>query len=127
MSLLDVIRGAVKIADEVTKPLQGSVSFERFTSADAYGEALYASAVSLRAIVEWKQQKVRTQEGILIASRCNVLFLDIAATVSATGGLGISTKDRITLPNGETNPIASLDGFMDAGTGRPVATQVYFE
>lgn len=127
MSLLDTIRGAVKIADDVTKSLQATVQFSRRVSTNAYGEAVYVAPVSLRAVVEWKQQMVRTQGGTLVASRVNLTLLNAAEVTAATGGVGITTADKIVLPAGETSPIVSLDGFMDAGTGRPVATQVFFE
>ncbi len=58
-------------------------------------------------------------------SRASVLFLDIAALVTATGGAGIDDNDIITLPDGTTGPILNLAGFTDAGTGHPVATEVF--
>lgn len=127
MSLLDVIRSAVKIADNVTKPLQATVQFSRCTSTNAYGEPVYAAPVPLRAIVEWKLQNVYTEAGVLTSSRMSVMFLDVAALASATAGAGVKTKDKIVLPAGETGPIISLDGFLDAGTGQPVATQAFLE
>ena len=125
MSLLDVVRSAVKIADNVTKPLQPTVSFERFLAEDGTGTQSYAAAVSLRAIVDWKQAHVRTASGQLSVSRAMVMFLDIAALVAATGGAGIDDNDRITLPDGTTGPILATSGFVDAGTGIPVATEVF--
>lgn len=125
MSLLDVVRGAVKIADDVTKSLQATVAFSRCTGTDAYGTLTYGASVSLRAIVEFKQQQIANADGIVVASRLTVLFLDIAALTAATAGTGVTLKDKIVLPNGETGPIINLGGFLDAGTGRPIATQAY--
>jgi hypothetical protein len=126
MGLLDVIRSGVKIADKVTKPLQATVSYERCTStnADGYGAKSYAAAVPLRAIVDWKQKPVRTQAGTLTVTRATVMLLDVAAVVVATAGAGIGDDDRLTLPDGTTGPILDLGGFLDAGTGQPVATEV---
>lgn len=130
MSLLDIVRSAVKIADEVTKPLQATVSFRHYVSSDWQGTKIYdpplaSPATSLRAIVDWKQKQVRTQEGILSVSRASVMFLDIAALVAATGGEGVDDNDLIVLPDGTTGPILDMSGFIDAGTGRPVATEVW--
>lgn len=124
MSLLDVVRSAVKIADQVTKPLQATVAYSRFTGSDGYGTPIYAGAVSLRAIVDWKQRQARTSTGILSVSRASVTFLDVAALVTATSGVGIGDEDKIVLPDGTTGPILDMSGFVDAGTGEPVATEV---
>lgn len=125
VSLLDVVRSAVKIADDVTKPLQALVVFERCTGTNGYGDLTYAAAVSLRAVVDWKQKQLRTMTGVLSVSRASVMFLDIAALSAATAGLGVDDLDRITLPDGTTGPILDMSGFIDAGTGQPIATEVY--
>lgn len=125
MSLLDVVRSAVAVADGVTRPLQATVSYERYTGSDAYGTQVFAAPVSLRAVVDWRQKQLRTTSGILSVSRASVMFLDIAALVAATGGAGISDEDKITLPDGTTGPILDMSGFIDAGTGHPIATEVF--
>lgn len=130
MSLLDVVRSGVAIADGVTKPLQATVSFRHYVSSDAYGTKVYAPdvalpALQLKALVDWKQKQVRTMDGVLSVSRAMVMFLDIAALVAATGGEGVDDNDVIVLPDGTTGPILDMSGFIDAGTGHPVATEVW--
>lgn len=125
MALIDIVRTGVKIANSVTDSLQSTVSFERCTGTDGFGAKTYAAAVSLKAIVDWKQQQVRTPEGQLTVTRASVLFLDTAALVTATGGNGVSDEDRITLADGTTGPILDMAGFIDAGTTKPVATEVF--
>jgi|SRR3990167_49144 len=131
MSLLDVVRGAVKVADQVTKPLQATVIFKRCTGIDGYGACTFAASVSLRAVVEWKQKQVKTMTGELAISSSSVLFVDAAAlalatpATSATAAGRVGEQDVITLPDGTTGPILALDGFADAGNGRTVYTQVY--
>lgn len=125
MSLLDILRTGVKIANDVTAPIQATVSYERMTSKDEFGKPTYASPVQLKAIVEAKQQQVRANNGIMNTSRASVLFLDITALVAATSGMGIDDEDKITLPDGSTGPILTYDGFVDAGTGKKLYTQVY--
>ena len=129
MSLLDTLRAAVKVADDVTKPLQAVVAYRRNVGNDAYGAPVYAPAepapaISLRAIVDYKSTQVRTQEGILTVSRAIITLLDIAAVSAATGGEGVNNNDLFVLPDGDTGPILDIRGFVDAGTGHPIATEV---
>lgn len=125
MSLLDVLRKGVAIADKVTKPLQGTVMFRRDLGNDEYGQPTLADAVPMRAIVDWKQKQLRTATGVLSVSRAVVMFLDINEMVAATAGEGISDTDQITLPDGTTGPILDMSGFIDAGTTHPLATEVW--
>jgi len=125
MALLQTIRGAVKTANKVVKDLQSVTTFERALSSDGAGAVTHAASVTLRAIVEDKQEIVRTSSGQLSQSKTHITFLDVAAVSAATGGQGIKESDKITLPSGETGPILSISGFIDAGTGLPVASEVY--
>ena len=125
MSLLNVVRSAVKVADSVTKPLQATVSYERKTGQDTFAQPTYATAVDLEAIIDWKSRQVRTATGILTVSRAVITFLDAAALSTATSTNGIDDNDKLTLPDGTTGPILDLGGFIDPGTGIPVATEVF--
>lgn len=124
MSLLDVVRGGVKIADSVTKPLQALVTYHRYLGSDAYGEPTFADPVDLRAIVDYKSSSVRTPEGILTVSRASIMLLDIDVVLAVTSNTGIDNNDRFFLPDGDTGPILDIRGFVDAITGIPVATEV---
>jgi hypothetical protein len=124
MSLLDTVRLGVRLADKITKPLQATVTYERSTGTDGYGSPTYDSAVELRAIVDFARKQVRTPQGELTVTRATIDLLDIAAIVAATNGEGIGNNDRFTLPDGDTGPILDISGFIDAGTGQPVATTV---
>lgn len=129
MSLLDVLRSGVKIVDNVTKPLQPYVSYWRYVSEDGYGTKIYspdvaAAGTQLRAIVDYRSSQVRTKEGILTVSRALITLLDINAVVAATNGQGIDNNDLFRLPDGDTGPILDIRGFVDAGTGHPIATEV---
>lgn len=130
MSLLDVLRAGVKIADGVTKPLQATVSFWHFVSSDGEGTKTYVPArtapgAQLKAVVDWTQKSIRTMTGELSVSRASVMFLDIAALNAATGGEGVDDDDVIVLPDGTTGPILDMKGFIDAVTGHPVVTEVF--
>lgn len=129
MSLLDVIRSGVKVADNVTKPLQATVQYYRYAGSDGYGTIIYEPdaslpGVPLLAIVDYKSSQVRTKEGVLTVSRATVLLLDVNAVIAATGGAGIDNNDKFILPDGDTGPTLDIRGFVDAGTTHPVATEV---
>lgn len=122
VSLLTVLRSGVAIADKVTRPLQCLVTYEREIGADAYGSRVFAAPVPLHALVDFKATMVRTKDGILTATRSTVTLLNINEIVAATAGQGIGNNDRITYPDGDTGPLLDIGGFVDAGTGHPIAT-----
>lgn len=124
MSLLDVVRSGVKIADDTTKSLQAEVTYERSLGLDGYGKPIYAAPVKLLAIVDYKSSQVRSQQGIMTVSRASILLLDVKAVAAATGDKGIDNNDKFTLPDGDTGPLLDIRGFVDAGTKFPVATEV---
>lgn len=125
MSLLDTLRLGVAIANDVTKPVQALVTYERATvDTSGYGGLVYGGPVQLRAIVDFARKQVRTRDGVLTVTRATIDLLDPAAIAAATGGAGIGNDDRFTLPDGDTGPILDISGFIDAGTGQPIATTV---
>jgi hypothetical protein len=62
----------------------------------------------------------------LTASRCTITLLEINEVIAATGGRGVSVDDKFILPNGETGSTLDITGFVDPGTGHPIATTVMF-
>lgn len=120
-----ILRSAVAIANKVTKSLnfQALVSYARLTGTGGYGP-IYAATVTLHAIVDFKQAQVRTRSGVLSVTRATITLLDINEVIAATVGNGIGNDDVFTLPDGDTGPILDLSGFIDAGTGHPIATTV---
>jgi hypothetical protein len=118
MSLLDVVRVGVAIANQVTAPLQALVSHEAsHLSADGFSTRTYDPPVLRPAIVDWKQKHLRTMTGDLTVSRASVIFLDPTVIVD--------DHDRLILPDGTTGPILDMSGFIDAGTGHPILTEVW--
>lgn len=116
---MGLIDDAVAVANDVTLALglQALVTWEAFVQVDGYGKKTFAPAVQVRAVVEMKQRSVKTGSGELDMSQASVLFLDPS--------LVISTNDRITLSNGVTGPILTMEGVMSPATGQPALTQVY--
>jgi hypothetical protein len=125
MGLLGILRSGVKTIDSVTKDLQSTVTYKRFVSQTAKGVKTYASPITMKAIVDRKQQQVRTGNGILSLSRATITFVDIKKLLTVTNNLGIRDSDIIILPDGTTGPILSLSGFLDRGTEVPVATEAF--
>jgi hypothetical protein len=117
----------VKIANNVTRPLQCLVQYQQalttFTAAKGARTSL-SSPVPLHALVDYKAVQVRTREGVNTVTRSIVTLLDIKEIVAATGGQGIGNNDKITFPDGDTGPILDISGFLDAGTGHPIATTI---
>jgi hypothetical protein len=124
MGYLDLLRSGVALADNLTKDLQATVTYERATGEDGYGKVTYASPVPLHAIVDFARKQVRTKEGALSVTRATIDLLNIAEVEAATNGQGIGNNDRFTLPDGDTGPILDISGFIDRGTGHPIATTV---
>lgn len=124
MSLLDVVRSGVKIANDVTRPLQAVVMYARETGQKSGYDPTYADPVPLHAVVDYTAKQVRTVNGVLTVTRATITLLDIAEVVAATGGEGIGNGDIFTLPDGDSGSTLDLSGFVDAGTGHPIATTV---
>lgn len=122
MSLLDVLRSGVKTIDKITQPLQSTVTYRRFLSGTGDGGHNLGPPVTLEAIVDYKLTRVEVN-GVLMVTRATVIFLDVKTLSTATSGFGVQTNDQITLQDGTTSPVRAIGGFMDPGTGVPVATE----
>jgi len=119
MGLLDIVRAGVQIADSLTRDLQASVSHASYIadSETSYGEKQWAAPVSRPALVTLKQKQVRNEQGELLLSTVQVVFLDAAVVVTM--------DDKIVLPDGSTGAILDVEGFIDRGTGLPILREVY--
>lgn len=115
---MSFLSDAIKIADDVTRGLglQAVVTHRPWLSQTAQGKATYGGAVEMPAAVTLKQTKIRTQSGQEVMSR---------ATITFPRDVAISVKDHITLPDGSSGPILSIDAPIDPETGRGFATTVY--
>lgn len=126
MGLLDVLRNGIALADSLTADLQDEVVHEAWIGQDFDGGAIYAVGVTRAAVVERKQRLIKTTDGREVMSTHYVGFLRPIAPNGATGRQEpVDPRDRITLSNGSTGPIVSLDGFMDRAFDRPMYTQVF--
>ncbi len=124
MSLLDALRAGVEALDRVGKALQSTVLYERALTVDEFGITTFAGPVAIHAFVDDRTQQVRTRDGLIREVRTVLTLTSILEVVMATSGEGIAEKDRFTLPNGTVSLVTSVDGFIDASTGHPIATTV---
>ena len=112
MGLRDIIASAVATADGVTKDLHATVTHTPWLG---YDDAMGAS-VSRKALVEYKQSRVRTPSGQEVMSRAYVAFIYPVT---------VTYQDIIILPDGTTGPIVAINGFADRKTGGPYLVEVY--
>lgn len=125
MGLLDILRSGIKIADKVTKDLQATVTYQRAVApTDGYGTFTYPTSVSLRAIVDYRARPVRGNDGVMTVTHATIDLLDVEALAAATADEGVGPHDKFILPDGSTGPVLDVAGFVDRGTGKPIATTV---
>lgn len=126
MSYMDLVRQGVALANTETASMQATVQYERYEGMDPNGmDRLYAPAIPLKAIVEFRIRQVRTTTGTLGTSTCSVMFLDIPVMLEATDGRGVSDKDIIKVQNAPDAALMGLGGFQDPGNGLPIPTEIY--
>ena len=126
MGLLDVLRNGIALADSLTADLQDEVTHEAWIGQSFDGKPIYAESVTRSAIVERKQRLIKTADGREVMSTHYIGFLrPIDPNGAADRQEPVDPRDRITLSNGSTGPIISLDGFMDRAFDRPMYTQVF--
>lgn len=111
-----LVRNGVAMADRLTTDLQASVTHQSWTGYTDEGVPSYATAVTRKALVDWKQKQVRTLAGTVTVSRAEVTFLRPVV---------VDEKDRIVLPDGTTGPILDMAGFVDPATGVGYTTAVF--
>lgn len=115
MGFASLLRSGVALADKLTKDLQLTVTHHVWQSQTIGGASSYTT-VSRKALVDLKQQQVRSASGQLVAARAMVTFLTPVA---------VSVKDKIQLPDGTVNTIIDVGGFADPLTGRGYVTDVW--
>jgi hypothetical protein len=131
VSLADIVRSAVAIAQSVTEAgeLQETVTLRRWKSADASGAPTYATSLQASALVSHSAVKLRTDTGIETVSTAQVTFLqpiDPLAPVVSGREEPIDKRDQIILTNGKSGPILRTDGGLaDPDTGRPYTVTAY--
>lgn len=129
MGLADIVASAVSIARTVTLDLQPTITLQQWTGEDSFGKKTYATAQSLRAIVEEKQKSFKTDQGQDAVSKTYIAVLEPIDAATASAGYTrknpVDERDLITLPDGTTGPILDVDGLVNGATGVPFYSQIY--
>lgn len=98
-ALADLIRGGVSLATALVDDLLIRVPHERWVSQSGTGVPQYAAAVTRKAVYEPIQRRIGLADGREVLASHKLTFLD---------GAPISTKDRVTLPDGRRPPILQV-------------------
>lgn len=120
MSLAGIIRTGVRIADKVTKSVQGDMVLEAWIGQSVTGLPTYASPVTIKCIEDDTQKTITTVSGQVITVMSTLTILE---EISDNGTAGrhepIDTRDRITTPSGFVGKIINAPGsVVDPGTGK---------
>jgi hypothetical protein len=125
MGLGGLVRSGIALANSITGTLQVDVIHHPWIGSLSDGMASYGLATVRRAIVEAKQEQVRTFTGEEATSRAMVTIIGPVEDNGAAGRREpIDPRDRLILPDGTTGPILDVQGLVDAGTGRPYMYQI---
>jgi len=114
-----LVRAGVALATALTAPLQASVGHEAWLSQDALGAPVYATRVDVPALVEHKSRLVRAADGREVMAATKVTVLQ---------PITIAPVDRLTLPDGTTPPILTVEGLVDpaaAVAGQPYLASIW--
>lgn len=122
MDLADVVRNAVALANRVTTSLQAEVTHEPWIGKDKYGKPLYDNPVRRLALIQKNTSNVGGQQ--LVQGATITFIYPIDPNGANLRQEPIDPRDKITLPDGWTQPIASVSGITDPLTGMPYLYEV---
>lgn len=126
MSLRTVIKRAVDVLDNVTKPLQGDVTHTPWIGQDGDGTPHYGIPVIYKALVDMRNIQRHTPEGQLVLTNAYILFLQ---AVPLNGALGrdepFDPRDIIRCPDGTIGRVAASQGFVDSNTTHPFYGEIW--
>ena len=126
MAFDDLIRTGVALADSLTGSLQATVTHEAWIGSDEFGKASFATGVGRPAIVERRNRERQMSDGRTILTTAKITFLRPIPANGATGRKEpIDSRDRLTLPDGSTDPVADVEALVDPDTGRGYYAVVY--
>jgi hypothetical protein len=122
--VIPVIKGIVGGQDGVMDDITIQYWIEDTT---LEGDGSYSDPVPFQAIVEKKQQMVKTRDGQDVKSTTYLGFIEAMPARGTGNGRQepLDTRDIITLSDGSTGPILDTDGLMDRATSAPYLLEVY--
>lgn len=118
MNLAGIVQNAVVLIKNVVGGTKGVLSdtiIERFTDTDDNGKPLYAIGETYVGFVDYAEGEKILEGGQIIVQKPVIIYVE---------PVEIDLRDRITLANGYTGPIKSIDGPLDATTDAPFYARV---
>lgn len=129
MGMLDIVRKGMQITHGVTASLQTTLYILRGVDNQDDGTGDYEMNPGRRQIItgalEYKQKLVLTDAGEEQTSTVSVTIPDMVTLLAVTNNQGLLITDRLILPGNQVKRILAVGGFIDPGTGVPVATEAY--
>lgn len=126
MALDDIIRGAVATARSVVLDLHTTVQWRAWLGDDGYGGETYAANVPVRALVIRKQKTFTRPDGrIFISTHYLAILEPLTGPAAVNRRNPVDERDIFILPDGTTDPIVDISGFIDRGTGQPFFHEIY--
>lgn len=95
-ALADLIRSGVNLAAVIVDDLLVRVQHERWVSQSGTGVPQYAAAVTRKVVYEQVRRRVALADGREVFASHKLTFMD---------GAPVSTRDRVTLPDGSRPPL----------------------
>ena len=126
MSLANVVRSGVRVANKLTASLQVPIQHSAWIGQDDYSKALYSPVASIRqAIVEMGPVAVRTTRGEIVFAKAKVTIIGPIPDNGASGrSEPIDPRDKIILPDGSVGDILEMSAPIDPATMRPYYYEV---
>lgn len=120
MSLAGVIRTGVRIADKVTKSVQGDMILEQWIGQSVTGKPTYASPITVKCIEDDTQKTITNSSGQIVIVMSTLTILQaIASNGTAGRHEPIDTRDKITTPSGFVGKVVDTpDSVVDPSTGK---------
>ena len=126
MGLSATIANVIEVANRVTADLQDTCTLTRYTGVNAFSEPTFAAGISVQALVEYKQERVRAASGDDILSSAKItIFGPVTAEGSANRREPIDPRDKITLPDGEIATPIDVEGLGRPSTNAPYMLEVW--
>lgn len=126
MSLAGIIRKGVRIADKVTKSVQGDMILEAWIGQSVTGSPTYAPPITIKCIEDDTQKSITTLSGQVVTVMSTLTVLEpIPENGTAGRHEPIDVRDKITTPSGFVGKVINAPGsVVDPGTGQGFIQQI---
>lgn len=126
-----LLRSGVATIKKTTESLQPIVLLNQWTGQDVYGKATFSHGEGrvgspYKVILNQQPMLHKDSAGQVVAVAAYAAFLEPVVPNNALNRINpIDPRDIITLPDGTTGPIIEVKGFIDAGTDKPMFSEVW--